>query len=47
MPETTQKAGEAPVDGAADAGAVMDLTLGVVRAQILHGGYWGLELTAV
>lgn len=34
--DTTQNPGEVPAGPAADAGAVMDLTLGVVRVQILH-----------
>jgi hypothetical protein len=36
MTETTQIAGEAPSDPAADAAGLMDLILGVVRVQVLH-----------
>jgi O-methyltransferase domain len=36
MTETTQKAGEMPANPAADAASLMDLTIGVVRVQILH-----------
>lgn len=36
MTEMTQKAGGVPADPAADAAALMDMTLGLVRVQILH-----------
>jgi hypothetical protein len=36
MTETTQMAGEAPSGPAADAAGLMDMILGIVRAQVLH-----------